>query len=707
MSLRDQYKPSPNVQAGHAIGGSSFDVLINDPMAYGQRAGGIVVLLLGLAILSSKFLAWGFIFRCCCKSCKCLPKNLDSKTFEERQLLLKNRQFYWTISFFCICMSVIIVDCVIFLGGASFQKGVKDVSNGMIAIKDFIETFKDSLDIMSTSSLSWQMAAASASSICYKNAVAVNSGSVVSDSELGVWVTLRQDNPTDCQAASGKLCGTLLDIIQPIMESVIPPLFDTQGVLMGSFSSTASSLTGFLDDIVGFIDTGNTYWKSYAGSYIDIAIYALWAIAMSAMVFFIIFRLLKFTCGLQTTMFFSFVTIFIIAILNFIWLTLTLVTADFCMNPAENIINAVGKNSSTADTLRFYFYNEGESRIQKDIESMKTKFQSAISDLQKINNKEIPNDLWTQSLSFPQVFSTDPPNPNRSDQYIDIFKVTQCSYAANVPHIAAVASSCGTTADRSYAFVRTQPPSSDIPEDPDYGYWDYCPVNTVNPYGNPPSNFPCAVTTKTSTPPVTRGNLDSVPIVALCGNPNTITGFDFVDYTWLDYSHGSLYMKMISDSAEEILGAIDKVKDGVGYEKLNKILRIFIQEAICTNFYDGTYYVWISQTVTALLLWFAVLICSFTYHYFPGSNMMKVYLAAPEEGQGQGEAYYIETGGEEPGTYREDGSFVEYPKDNPVPAMVMDNGFDPEYNYVDQDNTNTDNYFDDSNIRTQIEKSET
>jgi len=687
-SPADDFKPSANVQQGHIIAGTSFDTLVQDPMAYAQRAGGIIGLLFALGVLSQFFLAWGLIFRCCCKSCKCLPKGLDQKSHEERMLILKNRQFYWNISFLAICLSVLIVDCVIFLGSDSFQKGIVSIGEGLDAISDFIGGFEDALEKIGDSSKIWQDSAGSSAEVCRKNLDALNyPNNVVSgDPLIGIWTTFKVDDINQCGGNTVTACyRSLIEI--GILLKLLPDLFDVQKSTMNSFSGISSNLSDFLHTIRDYISEAKVLFTTYASQYKDLMIYVVFALALISVVFFLLFRLCRFTCGLQTTMFFSFIILFLICLLNVLWLTFTLITADYCMNPAGNIINAVG-NGSTADTLRFYFYNQGQSKIQNDIEKMRDKFKSATDKLDEVNSYKIKND-------------------NDNDGFVDSFSVTQCNYAQGAKQLVKsnTGTNCGSegTTSRKYAFVRTSDDTSD--PDPDYGHWDSCTTTSLfGGVGGVKSTCNATLPVKNCGRPnnACRGTKDSVAIVSLCGNPSTNPYVEAgKEYKDLEYSHGSYYTKKIKKSATDIYDAIGDVKNNLGYEKLHNILVIFIQDAICTEFYDGVYYVWISQTTTGLLLWFAILITSYVYHYFPSSHLMKVYMdvGTAEEGIPM---YTIAEGEPVPGTYLEDGTYV----DIPYPDQKGNNtDFDNEYNYVDQENTNTDNYFD-SNIRSEIDKSE-
>lgn len=61
---------------------------------------------------------------------------------------------------------------------------------------------------------------------------------------------------------------------------------------------------------------------------------------------------------------------------------------------------------------------------------------------------------------------------------------------------------------------------------------------------------------------------------------------------------------------------VQQILDGADCSKLQEIWFIVINDALCTNFYNGIYSLWVSQFITSFFLFFLIVLASISYHYF-------------------------------------------------------------------------------------------
>ena len=119
---------------------------------------------------------------------------------------------------------------------------------------------------------------------------------------------------------------------------------------------------------------------------------------------------------------------------------------------------------------------------------------------------------------------------------------------------------------------------------------------------------------------------ESIPGLISDGFGNASTGFcvDYADNG--DFTNVGLLIL----ASQGISVGLGEIIDAASCPNIQAIWFKIVNDALCTNFYNGIYSLWVSQFITSFFLFFLILVASVSYHYFAST---KVYVSV-EHGEG-------------------------------------------------------------------------
>jgi hypothetical protein len=291
----DTYSPSQFVIYGHKFTGMDFSL----SMEYGQRLLYAPIIACGLGFIAIFLTHFGLLCRCCFDCCRCLP-DTDSVHYDRDRLCL-------TIFYIVLCLLVLIIDQLVFLGNQS-------IDSGIVLIKDDIKTLNNLLKLI------------------------VDDSTILHDyaDTLSTEYTAVKSN---CSSFPSNLKNQI-----------------------DSFSSEMNSLGNSLGTVTDQIDMLDGYIDQYAIFYRNIGLYVVWGLAIGAVLFFGIAKFIESMCFTKWSIFFATITYFLFLILGIPWLLITSFGGDLCMAPTYNLIKNVPMEMIQNITL-YYATCQGYSML--------------------------------------------------------------------------------------------------------------------------------------------------------------------------------------------------------------------------------------------------------------------------------------------------------------------------------------------------------
>lgn len=303
------YSPSIEIKDGHYISNSAtFDANATYLWAVLLVPG----ILLAAGILSLIFFNVGLLFRCCLVRCKCAPKTFApyGVTPEVWANNVKRRGKKWGISVLALSVLVIFTDHVIYYGNDQLNQGVSKVKDTVSSVARIFSDLNSDGNVLS------------AYGVQMRNALTLSS----------------------CSQA----------------KSTIAHYLDTYDAAANSFSATAYSAQSHASGANTLIDTYFVYYR-------QISVYSLYALVVGGAVFIILSQIFGSVCSMKFAIFINNIVFFILIILAAVTMTLSAMTADFCMDPNESVLRVAPVGGSTKSVLAYYTTCKGINPLNQYI----------------------------------------------------------------------------------------------------------------------------------------------------------------------------------------------------------------------------------------------------------------------------------------------------------------------------------------------------
>lgn len=300
----DPYEPSDYVLYGHRLTNEDFEA--NQDYLYRVLYSPIIIF--GLGLLALLFLLLALLFRCCCESCKCLPDSTDEHYTRNK---LSN-----TVVFYLLCLLVLIIDQLVFMGNTEVDKGVTTLNGAVLDTQDLVTTVFGDVVVMGT--LGEDMVDA------YNHA-----------------------KTTTCPNAA-----YLPDIDK----------------YLDTFTSAVDTLSTIVKPINGKFDIVTDYIDQYAMFYRQIALYVVWGLSILCVILFVLSKCVETICGMQFAIVISVFTYIIYLVLGVPWVIVTSIFADICMDPLYNILKSMPKSKSLQETAVYYASCIGNSTLTSSLD---------------------------------------------------------------------------------------------------------------------------------------------------------------------------------------------------------------------------------------------------------------------------------------------------------------------------------------------------
>jgi len=281
------YTPSRFTVLGHMM--TKMDPEVN--YSYGEIALRAPIAIGVFGLLCMFFLQCGFLFRCCLKSCKCLPKYATPSYDSSKRMVV--------IAFFLLNFLVIAFDCVGIYGN-------KQLTNS-------VNVFKTSIDAVNT--------------------IVVD---VIADTDAMLSYT--GEISADLTAMSSTTCydSSTADEISGYINS---------------YEDQMNNVINALDNVPSRLNTIQNDIDLYTGQYRAMAFYGVWGFGVVTPILMIIAHFANSPGVMKFSMTFATISYFLYWVLGMPLILLTVVLSDFCMNP----IQAIGRNlPSGTDQLTYY-----------------------------------------------------------------------------------------------------------------------------------------------------------------------------------------------------------------------------------------------------------------------------------------------------------------------------------------------------------------
>lgn len=272
----DKYKASQFVEYGHKFTGMKFEATEE----YIMRVLYAPVITFGLGFLAIFLLHFGLLCRCCFNCCKCLP-DTESSHFDRNRFLL-------TCLFLILCLLVVIIDMLVFLGNQSLDKGVKTIKGEINSLNKLLNMIKGTVDAL----------------------------------------TVEGDDLSDAYSAARTSCVAVQAV--------------------GDYSSYISIFTDAMDIIGDAIpmvtdklDLVEENIGTYGIFYRNIGLYVIWGLALVCVLFFLLAKCCHSMGFMKFGIFFATVTYLLYLILGVPWLLLTSLFGDLCLAPTKQLVTAI------------------------------------------------------------------------------------------------------------------------------------------------------------------------------------------------------------------------------------------------------------------------------------------------------------------------------------------------------------------------------
>ena len=367
----DTYEPSADVLQGAAISGQDFGT----DAEYGTTILVKPILLLVLGILSLFFLNLALCCRNCFSCCKCLPNDHhtehghDHDSHAQRETFINHQKTAVFVVEMVLCALVMIADCVCYYGYGFIIKGANDLIEAM----DMLLVLFDLV-------------------LGYANKLHSTDGT-----NFVNYATLAKGTCTGANAAGAS--NNPINILVTLGES---------------FKLAALAIVNAITPLRSYITDGQIYVTEYLIGFSSTVVLVIWAFAAISVSLFILFRVCRSTCGTKIAIFWGQVTMLIILIFNMIFMILTQVLGDFCMDPSYNAVLNAG--DGLRPMVQYYATCIGNdtvrqsviaaSDVMKLIATNTTQIRTTFSCQSDVNLNGVSNTALSASLTFATMANT-------------------------------------------------------------------------------------------------------------------------------------------------------------------------------------------------------------------------------------------------------------------------------------------------------------
>lgn len=344
-SSNDTYTPSANVRNGHMLSGQKFSLT----MDYFTALLTLPILFLALGIVSWLFTLLGLLFRCCCKCCRCLPKE-KGETEEEKVHAIKTQKRGWTGLFFALVLAVVIADFLCYYGYDFIDQGVNK--------------FYDAMQLL------------------YK---------IVNNINLAAYRMNKRDVKEMIDSMSSariSCCTTYLKspYTRPTCESTIDTLSNTLPLFESATSSIYNAVKPFDAIMLQFIDLT----KQYLFDLRKLAIFVIFAIALVDVILLVISEICQSRRLMKFSVTWGMLFFLIIILLCFPFMIFTSLFADLCTHPTKNLARQV--TGSSRELIVFYSTCVGKDSIRDNFVTAQSKFTDIQTNVNTLKDNICPDD---------------------------------------------------------------------------------------------------------------------------------------------------------------------------------------------------------------------------------------------------------------------------------------------------------------------------
>ena len=342
----DTYTPSANVMNGHMLTNAKFALTA----AYLQQVATLPILFLALGLVSCIFTNLGLCFRCCCKCCKCLPKE-KGDTQEERVHAVKTQKRGWYILFGVLAVFVVVADFLCYYGYNYIDDGVNKFFDAM----NLLYNIANNIDIYATT-------------MAVTDVAALNTGS-------------NQAQSTCCQSMpnQGSQAHTTCVATVSLLVDTVPAF--------ASATSAISTTVGPMSTIIsGFISLA----KQYLMDLRKLAIFVIFAIALLEVIMLVGGAICQSRRFMKFAIFWGMLFYVIIVLLCCPFMIFTSALGDLCVHPARSLARQV--TGSSRSLIVYYATCNGEDTIRNNVVSAQASITTIATQVGKMKAIFCPND---------------------------------------------------------------------------------------------------------------------------------------------------------------------------------------------------------------------------------------------------------------------------------------------------------------------------
>ena len=382
--VNDTYTPSANVMNGHKLTNAKFSLTA----AYLQQVLTLPIVFLGLGFVSCIFTNLGLCFRCCCKCCKCLPKE-KGDTPEERVHAVQTQKKGWYILFGTLALFVIIADFLCYYGYNFIDDGVNKFFDAMTLLYNICNNIKTYADTMAITDVGIMNAASSTAvgdgganpgccayteSQSFKDKMKAQFLAIYPSASSVTWhaagtsqcLTSATDPDSSCTGwgdvgSSNSNLYTYWQTAAAPCPTVVKTLIDAVPL----FASATSAISTSVGPMATIINSFTNMGKQYLMDLRRLAIFVIFAIALVEVIMLVAGAACQSRKFMKFAIFCGMLFYLIIILLCCPFMIFTSLFADLCTAPAKNLARQV--TGSTRSLLVYYATCKGKDTIRENV----------------------------------------------------------------------------------------------------------------------------------------------------------------------------------------------------------------------------------------------------------------------------------------------------------------------------------------------------
>ncbi len=302
------YTPSANVEAGHRISGQDFST----DEAYLTTVLTTPIVLTVLGVLSLVILNIALCCRNCFKCCRCEPndhhteKGHDHDSLSQRMSYINHQKFMVFIVEMVLCACVMLADMFCFYGYTGIVAGGEDLNDALDLINQLLTSAVDGAKAIKAQTVTMNSLAV----LSQETTCPPNGSSSLTAAYTGLKILI---------AATGTAMDAVVNAMGPIQENV-------------------ATNKNFINDTLI--------------AYADVFVFLVFSFAFVSVCLFVIFRLLRSTCGTKIAISWGMLTFLILLLVCLPFMIFSSIFGDFCMAPSANAVK--NAPADIQEKLRFY-----------------------------------------------------------------------------------------------------------------------------------------------------------------------------------------------------------------------------------------------------------------------------------------------------------------------------------------------------------------